>query len=85
MKYIKWLVYSSKDPQKISLTIKGLLTAILTLVSVWAGIANIDIPNESLKKIIDAIVLSVQAVLFIVSMVATAYGAHRKVTTSSVV
>ena len=74
-----WLVWSSKDPQKISLTLKAGIPYLVIMMA-WTGITPPD--NNAIIYLIDsivnAIVLLVQSVLAIVAL----YGSYRKVKTS---
>ena len=83
MQYLKlawyWLVFSSSNAQKISLTIKAGLIAALTYATVIAGLANISLPNDLLTQIIDTTVMLVQSFLLAVSYAAALIGLVRKV------
>lgn len=74
----KWLVRSSADPARWSLTIKGVLLGIVPVVMAVAGLANLDIGSDKVSAIIDGIASLVQVVLALVAMVMTAYGIVRK-------
>jgi hypothetical protein len=82
MKYLKtawyWLMFSSNNPQAISLTIKGVLVTLLTYVTVAAGLAHISLPSDILTQVVDAIVMFVQSVLMAISIAITIVGLVRK-------
>lgn len=76
-----WLVWSSADPEKLSLTVKGVLAGIGTLITVVIGVANVHLPEGApalLTQIVDATVLAVQAIAGAVSALAAVYGLARK-------
>lgn len=77
-----WLLLSSSDPNKVSLTIKGALVGLLTAITMVAGVANIQLPSEALTQSVDGIIAFVQTSLLWVSSAVTAWGAIRKVWTS---
>jgi len=74
----QWLVRSSADPARLSLTIKGILVGVVPVIMAVAGLANIDIGSDKVSAIIDGIASLVQVVLALVAMVMTAYGIVRK-------
>ena len=83
MKYIKiawdWLVYSSQDPNKWSLTLKAGVPYVLLLLS-WKGLkVEGDALNVFIDVFVNAVVLLVQCGLAII----TAYGAYRKIKITS--
>ncbi len=78
----QWVVYSSANPAKLSLTLKGISVFALTLISVYAGLAHIDISSITsvdFTRIVDAFISFIQAVATIASAVITVYGILRKV------
>lgn len=66
------LTRSSSDPQKLSLTIKGLLIAILPILLMVASSAGVEIPYAEAMKVIDSFVRVVAAVMVL-------WGATRKI------
>lgn len=83
MKYLisawHWLVFSSADPQRISLTLKGFLMAFATYTTVLAGFANIELPSPLIEETINGVVHLVQQLLMLVATTATVIGLVRKV------
>jgi len=83
MEFIKalwnWVVYSSADSKKFSLTLKGIAAFVITLLSFRYGIQNVQILNENVSVLVDAVVAFVQDAVTLVSIIATIYGAVRKV------
>ena len=79
-KITAWLVLSSQNPTKWSLTIKGALTGGVTILTVVAGLAHINIPGaDAFSAAIDAIIGFVQTALLCISAAATAWGLLRKI------
>jgi hypothetical protein len=74
-----WIVYSSANPSKYSLFLKGALVTVATYATVVAGFAHISVPSELITEIIDGIVTAVQDFLMLVAVVAATVGAIRKV------
>jgi len=77
-----WLVLSSADPNKVSLTIKGALTGLVTMITISAGLAGVQLPSEGLTEAVDAIISFVQFSLLWLSSAVTAWGVFRKVWSS---
>lgn len=65
---------SSADPTKLSMTVRGVLVAIIPLLVVFTGLGDAEV-----NAIIDLIVNIVFWVTSIVSAVVTLYGLVRKV------
>lgn len=77
-----WIVYSSQDSTKISLTVKSALTGLITALTVAAGLANIHLPSAELTALVDSIVFLIQSLLLLVSSALAAWGLIRKIATS---
>lgn len=67
---------SSADPAKWSLTIKGFAGTAVTIITMVAGLANIQVGD--LTPVVDAVVSVVQGALLIVSSIAFIIGFVRK-------
>jgi len=78
-KVLLWLVFSSKNSAKISLTIKAALTGLVTVATIYAGIANVSLPTEALTQAVDGIITFVQTALVAISSAVTAWGLIRKI------
>ncbi len=78
-KFWLWLVLSSSDPTKYSLTIKSALTGVITALTIVAGLTNITLSTPDLTAIVDNIVATVQTILLLVSLVTGTYGFIMKV------
>lgn len=76
-KLITWLVVSSKDPTKYSLTLKAILAFAATVVTMAAGLANIQVGD--LTPMVNAIIEAVQAFFLFVSAVVAVIAGIRKV------
>lgn len=83
MKFLNWIVLSSADPAKLSLTVKGLLTMAVPFIITIAGLTNIHVPDEKgMTLIIDGIATAVQIILGIIGLAATLIGVIRKIVTT---
>ena len=71
---MKSLITSSADPQKISLTIKGLLTTLIPVILVVTGMAEADITQA-----IDSIGTLVFAVASAIAAGQVLFGLGRKI------
>ncbi len=81
MKFIEWIIYSSKNPEKLSLFFKSLVAFIPTAVSCFA-LLHIYVTPESLGAVLDSIATTITAVGSAVLALTTLYGAIRKVVTA---
>ena len=73
-----WLVNSSENPQNISLTIKGALGTLVSIIVVLAPILHWNIGLDQLNTASNLVVQVVGLVLGIVSVIATISGLIRK-------
>lgn len=78
-KFWNWLVTSSADPSKVSLTLKGTLSTVVGIVVMLSPIFHLNIGSQQLNEISDAIVQIVVVGLTIISMIATFAGLARKI------
>lgn len=69
---------SSVNPQQLSMTIKGILTALVPVIIAFANLRGITLDNEVINAVVNFIVDFVFYGATLVSMVITAYGAIRK-------
>lgn len=81
-KVFAWLVFSSKNSAKISLSVKSALTFFVTMLTVWAGFAHIQLPTEALTQAVDDIIVFIQTAFLLISTASTIWGLLRKVWTS---
>lgn len=79
-----WLVYSSANSNKISLSIKGAIGTILVTLSIFAGNINIPLLGEMLNSVVDSGVMVVQVVVGAISAIGMFVGAVRKLYTTFV-
>ena len=70
---------SSKDPNKVALTVKGILAGLIPLILVIAGIAQIDLTAEELTGVVESLGSAIVAVWLAISAVITVVGLARKV------
>jgi len=74
-KAIQWIVYSSSDPKKVSLTVKSAILGFGTLIV-------FVLPNTDIPLLADSTSQLIESVLVVVSVVAGIGGLIRKVLTS---
>jgi hypothetical protein len=86
MQYLKsgwnWLVFSSADPERISLFVKSVLMGVVTYATILAGLAHITLPSDIITQLIDSLVSIVQNVLMLVAALTGAVGLIRKIGTT---
>ena len=83
-KIFAWLILSSKNPQQVSLTIKGVLVGAVTYVVFFAGLFHVTLSPSDLTSLIESVVQVIEMVLTLVSVITTAWGFARKIYTSLV-
>jgi hypothetical protein len=71
----KWLAVSSKDPKRVSLMVKGILTATITYLGLASGIFNFDFPTDQAQSIADNVVFFVNILFTLISYGIAAYSA----------
>jgi len=76
---ISWMVYSSKDMDKLSTTVKGILTGVVTLLTFYLGVQDIVVDPNLFTGLIDSVIALLQALGVVVGSVATVYGFIRKI------
>lgn len=69
---------SSVDPQKLGLTVKGILVGAIPVILLVANLTNLDLGQDNLNAIIDGIVSIVVAGSTIISSVMLVWGLVRK-------
>ena len=74
-----WLVYSSENRDRISLTLKGVFAGLVTVGTVYAGLAHITLPTEQITLFVDALIATVQTLLMVISSLVTVFGLARKI------
>lgn len=77
-KLVNWLLLSSADSSKLSLTIKGASVGVITVLTMVSGLAHIQLPSDTLTALFDTAVGSLQALAVVLSGIATAVGLLRK-------
>ena len=82
-KVVAWFVFSSSDPQRIALTVKGLLAGLTVWVLWWGGLFGYKFDAEQLGRIPELISQIVQFALTLFAMIATVIGVFRKIYTTT--
>ena len=77
MNTLKKLTRSSQDPKKLSMTIKGILTSLVLVLSI-TGVVPTDAIQE-VGPLADSLVLAVEALLAAFGAVWTVWGAIRRI------
>ena len=72
-KFENWLMYSSKNPEQISLTIRSFFYLVTSL-----GIYH----NIDINQIVDLVIQFITLLTSVISGIATAYGIGRKIINS---
>lgn len=78
LKFWNWIVTSSADANKTSLTVKGFLVGIIPAAMILLHIANINVGQEQLTGFIDAFSVVIQDALTLISAVMFLWGLIRK-------
>lgn len=71
-----WIILSSEDSTKLSLTLKSALTLLVTALTI------IGLPKAELGALADQIVTLVQDLLMVISAVTGVWGLMRKINTT---
>lgn len=82
-KIIAWLVFSSANVEKISLTIKSLLYALIPFTLLILDAYKIKVDNAYITAIIDQIVAVIIVFGGAVTAISAAFGALRKLYTTA--
>lgn len=83
-KIIAWIVLSSKDPNKVSLMIKGVLTGVITYVVFFAGVFHLNIAEGDLKTLAESATKIVEVTLTFISLFMSTGGMIRKIYTTAI-
>lgn len=78
-RFFQWLVISSVDPTKVSLTVKGFLTTAVSVIVMVSPLFHLHIGSEQLTSIVDGIVDTIVVVLTALSSIVTLFGLIRKI------
>lgn len=82
MKYLnyawEWLVVSSADPYKVSLSVKGFLLTISSFIVPVVALLGHTLDNEQVQNIVDAIAVTIQSFLAFVGSIVFLVGVIRK-------
>ena len=77
-KIVAWIVVSSADPTEVSLTVKAALVAVLPMIMAVAGLAHVNLGDNQLTTVTNAIVMFIQGALTCVAAAMALYGIIRK-------
>lgn len=77
-----WLVVSSEDPYKFSLTLKAGLPTLITGLTIVLGFAHVAIGSADLTAAADSFIQVAQDLIILIGGVTTAYGLARKLVAS---
>ena len=72
-KLMGWLIQSSADPDKVALTVKGILTGFIPLIFMVLQIVGHPLPNATLDDLIVKVSAVVSVVLTLVGLVRKIY------------
>lgn len=79
LKFLHWLVTSSENPSNISLTLKGAIPTIISIILLVAPIFHVSVDSSQLTQIGDGVMQAVLAFCGFVSAVAMVVGLIRKI------
>ena len=74
-----WLVQSSADPTKLSVTVKGALGTAASILLLVSPLVHVQISNEQVTTIIDLVAQIVISFCAVISAVAAILGFARKI------
>lgn len=77
-KGLRWLVISSQNPQKVSMTVKGALMVSVPFVVQFSGLLNLATDQESLKVMVEQVASLVNTGLTFIGTSYMLYGIVRK-------
>jgi len=75
---LEWILVSAADPNEVSLTIRGLLIAVVPSILFALGLAHVNLGQEQLTGIIDATVAFIGAALQAIGYAIALWGVIRK-------
>jgi len=70
---------SSVNPEQLGLTVRGILTAIVPVILILSGLANVNVGQEQASQFVEAIVNIVIAFTTLVSAITIFVGMVRKI------
>lgn len=78
-KILAWILLSSKDPSRYSLTAKAGVPLLISILTITAGFSHIHVPGpDAFNQLIDSAINVVQNAVALVTACATAWGLARK-------
>ncbi len=82
-KVIAWLVLSSKDPNRVALTMKGLLSGVVVYIVWGGGLFGLNLDPSQLGDFFEVLSKIVQLALTLFSVLGTGWGLLRKIWTTA--
>lgn len=80
----QWFVYSSTDPKKLSMTVQGILAALIPTVIIGAKLLfDIDLDKSELGELVEALAGFVALLATFYSAAKTTFGLVRKIFTTA--
>ena len=76
---IQWFIFSSRNPEKVSTTVKGVLVWVAAAATVWLGIQNIPLDQNQVTLLIDATINLVQELGKVIGAGMVVVGMIRKI------
>jgi hypothetical protein len=77
--FLHWIVVSSSDPNDLSLTLKGALLAAVPTIMLASGIFHINVSQQDVLSLVQALVITLQAGLQLVGASIAVIGFLRKI------
>lgn len=73
MKFLKWLIYSSENPDNFSLTIKGALLTAIPVIVMIAGQLNFTLDVTQLQAYANSVVIICTGIITLTGIVRKLY------------
>lgn len=77
--FINWFLFSSKDANKLSLTVKAAITGVITYVVLFANVFHMNFTADSFSPLVEAVGKVVEYGLMLGSSIGTIVGFFRKI------
>lgn len=75
--FLQWLIISSSDSSKVSLTVKAFLGGLIPVLTIVLGFAHVQVGD--LTPVVDAFIAVIQAFFTFLSALLFLYGLGRKI------
>lgn len=83
-KIVSWVIVSSADAKRTSLTVNAFLLSLVPVVIIFSGLSNIDLKQEELEAFVNAIANGVELLLAFASSILFVFGLGRKIYLSAI-